>query len=178
MKYSVRLHALAVCIGLAWGPSASAHSASDAYLILDVATPQGTSARTLTGHGQWDIALRDLDFALSLDVNGDGNISWGEVAARRTDIERYAFANLQLSRGTQRCVIRPTQQLVDGHADGSYAALLFDFSCPAVAGELQLDYHLFFAIDPSHRGIVTVRAGTNVATAVLAPDRARIALAL
>jgi hypothetical protein len=30
--------------------------------------------------GRWDIALRDLDFALGLDADGDGEITWGECA--------------------------------------------------------------------------------------------------
>jgi hypothetical protein len=32
-----------------------------------------------TVRGQWDIALRDLDFAIGLDTDADGEITWGEV---------------------------------------------------------------------------------------------------
>ena len=48
---------------------AAAHKPSDSYLSLQVpeaATPAVPLA------GRWDIALRDLDFAIGLDGNGDG----------------------------------------------------------------------------------------------------------
>jgi hypothetical protein len=65
-----------------------AHSASDAYLNLSVekAGPRGM----LVVHGQWDIALRDLDFVLKLDDDGDGRLRWGEVKHHQAAIERYA----------------------------------------------------------------------------------------
>jgi hypothetical protein len=53
----------------------AAHKASDSYLILDV------NGREVSG--QWDIALRDIDFALGLDADGNGEITWGELRARQ-----------------------------------------------------------------------------------------------
>ena len=32
--------------------------------------------------GQWDIALRDLEYAIGLDADGDGAITWGELRAK------------------------------------------------------------------------------------------------
>jgi hypothetical protein len=32
-----------------------------------------------TDHGQWDIALRDLDYAIGLDQDGDGQLTWDEI---------------------------------------------------------------------------------------------------
>ena len=58
-------------------PAASAHLSSDSYLRID-ATDQGIT-------GQWDIALRDLDVAVGIDANGDGDITWGEVKAKRRE---------------------------------------------------------------------------------------------
>ncbi len=52
-------------------PAAHAHKPSDSYLTLSVAGDRI--------EGQWDIALRDLDYALSLDTNQNGEITWGEV---------------------------------------------------------------------------------------------------
>ena len=57
---------------LALAGTAHAHKPSDSYLILNI---DGASVQ-----GQWDIALRDLDFAIGLDGNGDGAITWGEAA--------------------------------------------------------------------------------------------------
>jgi len=155
--------------------AASAHSASDAYLTL---TAQ-SAARPLVIHGQWDIALRDLDFVLGLDDDGDGHISWGEVRRHQAAIERYAYAHLQIGDGSgASCTIKPTSQMIDAHADGAYAALFFDATCARVPQKLQLDYHLFFSIDPSHRGIFVFHSGQNIATSVLSPQTSRINLGL
>ena len=61
-----------------------AHKASDSYLVLDV--------KGATVSGQWDIALRDIDFALGLDLDGNGKITWGELRARHADIEAWRWA--------------------------------------------------------------------------------------
>jgi hypothetical protein len=64
-----------VCLVLILVSSASlAHKPSDSYLTLIV--------HEVTIEGQWDIALRDLDYAIGLDMNGDGAITWGELRAR------------------------------------------------------------------------------------------------
>ena len=54
-----------------------AHSASDAYLTLSDDGTVAEGRRVI--HGQWDVALRDLDFVLKLDDDGDGRLTWGEV---------------------------------------------------------------------------------------------------
>jgi hypothetical protein len=37
---------------------------------------------------------------------------------------------------------------------------------------------MFFAIDPSHRGILVLRSGDKTATSLLSPENARIELGL
>ena len=57
-----------------------AHKPSDSYLVLSFA---GSKVDV-----RWDIALRDLDYVMGLDADGDGNLTWGEVArAPRGDRE-------------------------------------------------------------------------------------------
>lgn len=170
--------ALIVVTALIFGATVvQAHSASDAYLSLTVdgGSPQGM----LVVHGQWDIALRDLDFVLTLDDDGDGRLTWGEVRRHQADIERYAYAYLGFTANSgTRCAIRPARQMIDDHADGAYVALFFDVVCTQAPVRLRLDYNLFFAIDPSHRGIFVMNNGASVATAVLSPQNAAIDLAL
>lgn len=157
--------------------AAGAHSASDAYLNLTVAAA-GNGGRSVI-QGQWDIALKDLDFLLTLDDDGDGQVTWGELKHHQAEIEHYAYAHLAFAGGPgDRCAIKPTRQMVDGHADGTYAALFFDVVCARIPKTLTLDYSLFFAIDPSHRGIFVMRSGAKVSTAVLAPENARIDVGL
>jgi hypothetical protein len=155
---------------------ANCHSASDAYLTLTAVASAPAGQYVI--HGQWDIALRDLDFVLKLDDNGDGRLSWGEVSKHRAAIESYAFRYLKLSGGANnRCAIKPQRQMIDDHADGSYAALFFDAVCARPPKKLSLSYTLFFTIDPSHRGIFVMNKGGDLATALFSPDKAKIELA-
>lgn len=157
--------------------AAIAHSASDAYLTLEapVRAVPGTGRSTVL-HGQWDIALRDLHFVLGLDDDGDGNITWGEVRRHQAAIARYAYASLRVSGDGKACTVTPTRQAVADHADGAYSALFFDITCADAPKRLALDYRLFFAVDPSHRGIFVLHSGAGTATALLSPDNARIEL--
>jgi hypothetical protein len=151
-----------------------AHSASDAYLTMSVELK--STARVI--HAQWDIALRDLDFILRLDDDGDGQVTWGELKAHQAAIEKYAFAHLAFSAPDNPCALKPIRQLVDRHADGAYAALLFDVTCQRPTRRLSMKYSLFFAVDPSHRGIFVMHAGDNTATAVLSPENADVTVSL
>ena len=158
-------------------PAALAHSASDAYLNLTVPRAPGTGNLVL--HGQWDLALRDLDFVLKLDDDGDGRLTWGEVRHHQTAIEHYAYSHLHLNSGPgHACAIKPIRQMIDNHADGAYAALFFDVVCTGPHTKIGLDYTLFFAIDPSHRGIFVLNNGADAATAVLSPQKTKIEVTL
>jgi len=159
---------------------ANAHSASDAYLTLTAQKPTdpGSSAAHTVAHGQWDVALRDLDFVLGLDDDGDGNIVWGELRKHQNEIARYAYSYIHVSGDGKPCTVVPQRQMVDDHADGAYAALFFDIRCDGAPKHLTFDYRMFFAIDPSHRAILVMHSGDNLATSVLSPENARIDLDL
>jgi hypothetical protein len=122
----------------------------------------------MTLDGQWDIALRDLEHAVGLDLDGDGAITWGELKTRRTEVLRYAFSHLSieaLSRGEREwCRFQSPIVLFDEHVDGGYAVLKFAVTCPIRPDELAVHYSLLFDLDPIHRGLVDVRAeGTSQA---------------
>ena len=162
-----RLAALALALCSA---GVQAHSASDAFLTLDVG-PRAIEAR-------WDIALRDLHFVLTLDDDGDGAITWGEVARHRADIEAYAYRNLHASGDGRPCAIERGSQLVSTRPDGAYAALAFRIVCKGIPRRITLDYRLLFESDPTHRGIVVVRNGKSAGTSLMSPANARIELSM
>ena len=174
--FDAALMAVTTCL---MSVESQAHSASDAYLTLTVQNPAaaGAAARTIV-HGQWDIALRDLDFVLKLDDNGDGKIVWGELRKHQKSVSEFAYGQILFFGDGQACRIEPTRQAVDFHADGAYAALFFDAECDGATKRLTVDYKLFFRIDPSHRGIFVLRSGDKVATAVLSPANAKIDVGL
>jgi hypothetical protein len=162
------MRALAFLSLLFAAAAAQAHKPSDSYLAISVA---GAAVR-----GQWDIALRDLEFAIGLDANGNGEISWGELRAKRSEIGAYAFSRLKINSDGKPCVTANTELLVDEHSDGAYAVMRFDADCGSRApASLEVTYSLFFDLDPTHRGLLRFDRGGASQTAVLSPERPRIA---
>lgn len=132
--------------------TAWAHKPSDSYLTLRAS--EGSSSIAV----RWDIALRDLDYVLQLDRDGNGELNWGEVRQRSDDITRLATSRLALSAAGQPCAWQSGQGAqplqLDQHSDGTYAVLSLTAQCASLAGELKAHYSLFFDVDPSHRGLV------------------------
>jgi hypothetical protein len=151
--------------------AAWAHKPSDSYLTLDVDGRQVA--------GQWDIALRDLDMAIGLDADGNGELTWNEVRARQDAIAAYALARLKLASAGAACPLQMTDMLLDDHSDGAYAVLRLKGTCAAHVARLEIDYRLLFDIDPQHKGLLQLRHGGgsgssgSTATAIFAPDSAR-----
>ena len=142
---------------------ALAHKPSDSYLSLKV------EARQVTG--QWDIALRDLEYAIGLDADGNGEITWGELRAKHADIASYALARLKVQTGTEDCPLRATTQLVDDHSDGAYAVLRFEGECVRAADALDIRYSLFFDFDTQHKGLLKLDSASGTLTGVFSADR-------
>ena len=146
-------------------PAAQAHKPSDSYLSISV----GEAAVT----GQWDIALRDLDFAIGLDADGNGEITWGEVRARHGEIAAYALARLAIRSGGSdgaACSVEPGAQQIDEHTDGAYTVLPLTVRCAKPPTQLTIGYSLFADLDPQHRGLLKLQALDNTRTAVLGPQ--------
>ncbi len=149
---------LQVTTATAW-----AHKPSDSYLTLRAST--GSADITV----RWDIALRDLDYVLQLDRDGNGELTWGEVRQRTDDISRLARERLVLSSGDKPCTWASTSPLMlDKHSDGTYAVLSLKAQCVALSGVLKATYSLLFDVDPSHRGLVQwVAPGVDTAQALV-----------
>lgn len=127
---------------------AQAHSASTAWLTVT------TTNQTLTG--QWEISLRDLDDALGLDSNDDGELTWGELKARHAQLAAYAIERLKIQADGQPIELSVTGLLVSDRADTSCAVLRFTGKLPDDAREMAVTYRLFFDRDPLHRGLANV----------------------
>ena len=161
---------LAVLLCLAV-PAASAHKPSDSYLNVAVAAADLEV--------RWDIALRDLDFALGLDADVDGAITWGEVRARSPAIIEIALANLRLASNGRPCpLVAPAQLLIDDHSDGAYAVLAMRAQCAAPVTTLTIDYRLFADTDPQHRGLLNLHVDNTVVTAIFGPEHPQQTLAV
>jgi hypothetical protein len=154
--------ALFLCIASAW-----AHKPSDSYLSLR-AEPDHIAVR-------WDIALRDLDYVLQLDRDGNGELTWGEVRQRNDAFLNLAFRHLRLIADGQTCPMQPMAPLaLERHSDGTYAVLRLRAACAAPREQLQMRYSLLFDVDPTHRGLVqwTPAGGTATQALVFSAERA------
>jgi len=146
-----------------WAAPAHAHKPSDSYLTLSA---QGDHVS-----GQWDIALRDLDYAIGLDADGNGEITWREVKAKHKEITAYALARLAIAADGVSCPITVTEHLIDNHTDGAYEVMRFTADCLVAARILSIKYTLFFDVDPQHRGLLWLEDQGGTHTAVFSPDR-------
>ncbi len=143
---------------------AYAHKPSDSYLWMTVQENKVV--------GQWDIALRDLDFAIGLDENGDHAITWQEVVNKQKEIQAYAFARLIIQNKKIDCPIKYGQTLIDRHTDGNYAVMKFSSTCNDKINQLVVRYSLFSDLDPSHRGLLKLDYKGTTKTAIFGPDAA------
>ena len=152
---------LAIVLLLLSAP-AWAHKPSDSYLSLAVTDSQA--------EGQWDIALRDLDYAIGLDADDDGTITWGEVRSKHDEIAVYALSRLTLTSGETRCPTQAPRLLIDNHTDGAYAVLLFTATCQTAIDTLQADYRLLFDVDAQHKGLLRLTHDTHTLTAIFSQE--------
>ena len=150
------------CLLGAGACNAWAHTTSESYLTLRV---QGAVVV-----GQWDIALRDLDDAVELDVDGNGEITWGELRSRRAEVVAYALGRLELKADGQPCTASAGDgQQFDRHGEGGFVVLALRFECPVAARTLTLTYRLFADTNPLHRALFQLEVDGNARSAVLDP---------
>ena len=153
--------AVLLCLSSA---NAYAHKPSDSYLWMTVQENKVV--------GQWDIALRDLDFAIGLDENGNHAITWQEVVNKQKEIQAYAFARLNIQNKKTDCPIQYGQTLIDHHTDGNYAVMEFSANCNDKINQLVVRYTLFSDLDPSHRGLLKLDYKGTTKSAIFGPDAA------
>ena len=125
-----------------------AHKPSDAQLRL---TADGDRVA-----GRIDIAVRDLDAAVGVDSDGNGQITWAELSASAPRIAGYVGQRLTLDGGAAGC----TQALGTGAvvelSDGAYWALPISLHCATPPAAIEIGYRLLFDIDSMHRGLAHV----------------------
>jgi len=138
--------------------TAQAHVASNSFLSLQV---QGT---TVTG--TLELAIRDAELAIGLDLNHDGKVTWGEVRAAQGSINLYLARHLKLANGDE-CATRFDAVRINDRVDGKYLWLPFTSACSEAVKKLSIGYRLLNEEDPSHRGLLSLTAQGITQTAVL-----------
>jgi hypothetical protein len=138
---------------------AHAHKPSDAHLRLAVDGDQLT--------GQISIAVRDLDGALAVDADGNGDITWAEITAAQMRIASYVQERVVVAG----CPITLGAPGLLDLTDGAYWTAPISAVCESRVTELTLTYKILFDIDAQHRGIIHVAAPGQKQTLVVRDSR-------
>ena len=146
-----RIVVLAILLASA---TAWAHKPSDAHLRLELAD------QTLSG--RLDIAVRDLDAALGLDGDLDGNVTWSELSAAAPRIDAYVAARLAIAADGSPCTLALGGPALTDLSDGAYWAVPITARCPHAPTAVTFTYRLLFDLDAQHRGLVHVAGQTLI----------------
>ena len=139
--------------------TAQAHIASNGFVSAHVAGAQVT--------GSIEVAVRDAELAIGVDANHDGHITWGELRASEAQLIGYLEQHVQLAAQGHACALTLRTLRINDRVDGNYAWLSFDAHCPVEVRRLGIRYSVLADVDPSHRGLLSLTAGTVAHTGVL-----------
>lgn len=159
---------VAACI-MAATSTAWAHRPSESYLTLKPGASE-IDARL-------DLALRDVDWALRIDADGNGLLTWAEVIARKPDIETYVLSRFSVRTAQGACPANIGTPQLRALSDGPYLSLPISLGCRVHGESLALSYGLFFDVDPQHRALIRLDDGTDK-TIVLSKESAQAQIAL
>lgn len=158
---------LAVVLALALGPAVMAHKSSDSYLRISVGDNRLA--------GDWHLALHDLEFAIGIDGNENGEITWGELKARKDAVLDYARSRLDLEWDGQRLEPAFEAELqVEQLANGGYVVLRWGVEGSGPGQALTVQNRVFFDSNPLHRGLIVVEQGARVQQAIFNPRETQL----
>ena len=171
MKISLaRFCAALVALLLAIAHPAVAHETTRSYLSLTAA------GSTVTA--DFRVAFRDIEVAVWMDENLDGQITWGETKQRLDAVQAYILSNVTLTTADGGCSLDRNTATTLQDTGIDYLDLSFSGNCPKPASgnpTLTLHSSLFTDIDPDHRMFVTATIQGIRSTALIsraAPDLA------
>jgi len=143
--------------------AARAHAANTSYLKINAPDPNGAVGLI------WDLGASDLDWAVDLDLDANGSVTWGEIEARRNAIATLAIKNLRMERGGQACAVSFNDLALTEHIDAPFVSLGLTAQC-AVSGALTVGSSLFFSQDASQRLLLQASVSRQVFNSVISPQ--------
>ena len=148
-----------------------AHQLSTSYIIAEIDDTGRIS-------GEWQLSLTDLELAVALDINANGELTWGEVKSRQAEIASYLAEHLLLSRENLRCNLRfEIMERLQDHANEAFAVTDFSGQCP-ISGPLEIAYSAIFSLDSSHEVVLNIGDGNHLHSLVLDDSTRKITIDL
>ena len=158
-----------VLMALGFATVAQAHETTRSYLTLT----RAGQAVTL----DFRVAFRDIEVAVWMDENLDGQIIWAELEQRRDAVAAYVMARISLDAGGV-CDLRLDRSGASRTGGIDYLDLTFVGQCPAATTPLTLRSDLFLDIDPDHRMFLTAPNGSQSTNDVLRATNPQITLSV
>ncbi|WP_416307316.1 HupE/UreJ family protein [Neptunicella sp. SCSIO 80796] len=129
----------------------AAHQMSTAYMTANM-DKQGNF------NGDLQVRLFDLEQAIGLDLDSNGQLVWNEVLQRQVQIESYLNQNLQLLRGTKACTVQFSAAIqISQHFNEGYLLVPLQAHC-AASGGFSINYTAIFAEDADHKLLLNISA--------------------
>lgn len=171
MQQWLKIWLIGLAIIMAMASTAAAHQLSTSYIIAEI-------DNTGRINGEWQLSLSDLELAVGLDVNENGELTWGEVKSRQAEIASYLAEHLVLSRDNLPCNLRfEVMNRLQDHANEAFAVTDFSGQC-AISGALNVNYSAIFALDSSHEMVLNITDGSHSHSFVLDDSTREIAITL
>lgn len=158
---------LVVFLFLSMSGMVAAHETTRSYLDL---TRDAQDVRA-----DLRVAFRDIEVAVWVDDDLDGQITWGETLARLPMVQAYVMAGLTLSAGGP-CMMKAGDAGISSQAGIDYLNLTLTASCPDAAAPLIAASRLFADIDPDHRLFLSAQTGGMAVNALLGGDTPSVQL--
>jgi hypothetical protein len=120
--------------------------------------------------GQLELAVRDLDLAYALDADADGNVTWGELRKRESELAPLVLRKISIGPAGAPCELVPGAIAIDSRGGENYAIFPFTGSCEVLGSQVRVGYDLMFALDAQHRGLVSLDKGDIGRSTVMTPE--------
>lgn len=165
MKFISRIFVLlSLCLGVSGicSQTAFAHQLSTAYMTI---APDNDDDTQLIG--QIQVRWMDLELAVGIDSNLDGDLKWEEVQARSSAIIQYLTQHLRFKTEQAACILLFNDQLkTDQHIDEGYMVADFIVTCPASvkSNAFSIMYDGLFEVDAAHKLLLNFEGFDNRST--------------
>lgn len=120
--------------------------------------------------GQLELAVRDLDLVYALDADGDGNVTWGELRKRESELASLVLQKISIGPAKAPCDLVPGAIAIDSRGGESYVIFPFTGACEVLGSQVRVGYDLMFGLDAQHRGLVDLSNGDIGRSAVMTPE--------
>jgi len=139
---------------------ASAHATSTSFVFID--EPRSDALVPV----RWDLSAGDLVWSVFIDRNFDGTVTWQELQAARSSIERAVLGAMAVQRGNAPCELRFGDLALARRAEQNFISIALLAACPR-PGLLVVGGSLFMSGDASQRVLLRVMHAGQPLTGVL-----------